>query len=131
MLLVLDQPQGVMSVRISYHNLVLVVLCATDGFYGYLVTLVFPVVQVETVNRGGQEHVYTNRLIIPMVRGDHAGKYICVVTSAAGNMVYKAAFLDVLDGELPSLTHLLEHQSSITFVSSTPHSALAPCDCLC
>lgn len=42
------------------------------------------------------DNIYTNRLTIHKVDYHHAGKYICVVTSAQGQIVYKSAELKVL-----------------------------------
>ncbi|VDO19481.1 unnamed protein product [Heligmosomoides polygyrus] len=61
--------------------------------------LVLEQTQVESVSRDGAEHLYTNRLVIPMVTKEHAGRYICVVTSTQGHIVYKAAQLNVVAGE--------------------------------
>ncbi|WKY16551.1 hypothetical protein Q1695_001309 [Nippostrongylus brasiliensis] len=58
--------------------------------------LVLEQTQVESVSRDGSEHLYTNRLVIPMVAKEHAGRYICVVTSTQGHIVYKAAQLNVV-----------------------------------
>ncbi|KHJ93813.1 immunoglobulin I-set domain protein [Oesophagostomum dentatum] len=61
--------------------------------------LVLEQTQVESISREGSEHLYTNRLVIPMVTKEHAGRYICVVTSTQGHIVYKAAQLNVVAGE--------------------------------
>lgn len=37
-----------------------------------------------------------NRLIIPNVRHEHSGTYLCVVTNAHGDIAYRSAFLHVL-----------------------------------
>ncbi|VDM57183.1 unnamed protein product [Angiostrongylus costaricensis] len=58
--------------------------------------LVLEQAQVESVSREGAEHLYTNRLVIPMVTKEHAGRYICVVTSTQGHIVYKTAQLNVI-----------------------------------
>ncbi|PIO76360.1 immunoglobulin I-set domain protein [Teladorsagia circumcincta] len=58
--------------------------------------LVLEQTQVESVSRDGPDHLYTNRLVIPMVTKEHAGRYICVVTSTQGHIVYKAAQLNVV-----------------------------------
>ncbi|CAJ0933511.1 unnamed protein product, partial [Mesorhabditis belari] len=59
------------------------------------------VVSVEApIHRAGGEHTYTNRLVIPAVRQEHAGKYVCVVTSSTPHqfrMVHKTAQLDVIE----------------------------------
>lgn len=53
-------------------------------------------------SRGGSEHVYTNRLVIPSVRIEHSGRYVCVVSSTTTQpfkMVHKTAQLDVIEGK--------------------------------
>ncbi|VDM74468.1 unnamed protein product [Strongylus vulgaris] len=61
--------------------------------------LVLEQTQVESISREGSEQLYTNRLVIPMVTKEHGGRYICVVTSTQGHIVYKAAQLNVVAGE--------------------------------
>ncbi|CAI5456115.1 unnamed protein product [Caenorhabditis angaria] len=58
--------------------------------------LVLDHIQTETIMPTDADNVYTNRLTISKVQHEHAGKYICVVTSAEGHIVYKAAELKVL-----------------------------------
>ncbi|CAL2049620.1 unnamed protein product [Caenorhabditis brenneri] len=59
--------------------------------------LVLEHIQTEaTVPTEDMDNVYTNRLTIHKVDYHHAGKYICVVTSAEGQIVYKSAELKVL-----------------------------------
>ncbi|KAJ1372054.1 hypothetical protein KIN20_034113 [Parelaphostrongylus tenuis] len=58
--------------------------------------LVLEQTQVESVSREGAERLYTNRLVIPTVTKEHAGRYICVVTSTQGHIVYKTAQLNVV-----------------------------------
>ncbi|CAI2356642.1 unnamed protein product [Caenorhabditis sp. 36 PRJEB53466] len=63
--------------------------------------LVLDHIQTEsTVPLEDLENVYTNRLTITKVDYHHAGKYICVVTSAQGHIVYKSAELQVLSSSL-------------------------------
>ncbi|KHN85071.1 Fibroblast growth factor receptor-like 1 [Toxocara canis] len=40
--------------------------------------------------------LYTNRLVIPNANFEHAGTYICVVTNADGDIVYRSAHLNIL-----------------------------------
>ncbi|VDK39316.1 unnamed protein product [Gongylonema pulchrum] len=42
------------------------------------------------------EGITLNRLIIPNVRLEHSGTYLCVVTNAHGDIAYRSAFLHVI-----------------------------------
>lgn len=59
--------------------------------------LVLDHIQTETITpQEDFDNIYTNRLTITEVDHSHAGRYICVVTSAQGHIVYKSAELKVL-----------------------------------
>ncbi|CAB3400426.1 unnamed protein product [Caenorhabditis bovis] len=58
--------------------------------------LVLDHIQTDSIVPTDGQKMYTNRLTINKVSREHAGRYICVVTSAEGNIVYKAAQLNVL-----------------------------------
>lgn len=51
--------------------------------------------QVESITKDASENLYTNKLVIPAVTKAAAGRYICVVTSSQGHIVYKSAQLNV------------------------------------
>lgn len=46
------------------------------------------------------ESVYSNILVIPNANVGHAGTYICVVTNADGDIMYRSAHLNIVSGKL-------------------------------
>ncbi|CAD6194372.1 unnamed protein product [Caenorhabditis auriculariae] len=58
--------------------------------------LVLEHIQSESLVANNDVNMYLNRLTIPQVKLEHAGKYLCVVTNAEGKISYKAAELRVL-----------------------------------
>ncbi|PAV79337.1 hypothetical protein WR25_09711 [Diploscapter pachys] len=56
-------------------------------------------IQTESVLKSTPDNLYINRLTIPLVNEEHAGRYICVVTSTTGHIVYKAAELHVVPSD--------------------------------
>ncbi|VDK43839.1 unnamed protein product [Anisakis simplex] len=68
------------------------------------------------------EGIYANRLVIPNANIQHAGTYICVVTNADGDIVYRSAHLNIITGNESSF-----QISSIYFYAGVPITALIVC----
>uniref|UniRef100_A0A915D194 Immunoglobulin domain-containing protein n=1 Tax=Ditylenchus dipsaci TaxID=166011 RepID=A0A915D194_9BILA len=90
---------------------------------------------VQVQGKDSEDSSYTNQLVISNVQQQDSGRYFCVVTNAAGQFVYRSAYLEVVEtvrfspmGDAPNIiigvvvACIGEGSTTATFSSSSTSS---------